>query len=50
MLYYPWFDEQADLYTRWIYAIHDMTCCTILGLHTKADIEEVEIDKDGPPS
>ena len=51
MLYYPWFDEQADLYAT--YEEHHRHVGTIVptneSKYTKADIHDIEVDEDGPP-
>ena len=54
MLYYPWFDEQADLLGQYAtYEEHYRHVRTIVqtneGKYTKADIDDIEVDEDGPP-
>ena len=57
MLYYPWFDEQADLLGRYAtYEEHYRHVKTIVqtneSKYTKADIDDIddiEVDADGPP-
>ena len=54
MLYYPWFNEQADLLGG--YETHEQHYRHVKSLvetnerkYTKADIEDVQVDEDGPP-
>ena len=54
MLYYPWFDEQADLLGG--YETHEQHYRHVKSVvetnerkYTKADIEDVQVDEDGPP-
>ena len=54
ILYYPWFDEQADLLGQYAtYEEHYRHVRTIVqtneGKYTKADIDDIEVDEDGPP-
>ena len=54
MLYYPWFDEQADLLGQYpTYEEHYRHVKTIVqtneSKYTKADIDDIEVDEDGPP-
>ena len=53
-LYYPWFDEQADLLGQYAtYEEHYRHVKTIVqtneSKYTKADIDDIEVDEDGPP-
>ena len=54
MLYYPWFDEQADLLGQYAtYEEHYRHVKTIVhtneSKYTKADIDDIQVDEDGPP-
>ena len=51
MLYYPWYNEQTDLFGGYAtYAEHYRHVSTdVYAKYTKADIEDVDIDEDGPP-
>ena len=54
MLYYPWFDEQADLLGQYAtYEEHYRHVKTIVqtneNKYTKADIDDIQVDVDGPP-
>ena len=54
VLYYPWYDEQTDLLGGYeTYEEHYRHVKTILQTnetkYTKADIEDVEVDENGPP-
>ena len=54
MLYYPWFDEQVDLLSGYAtYEEHYRHVKTIVQTnewkYTKADIEDLEVDENGPP-
>ena len=54
MLYYPWFDEQADLLGGFsTYEKHyrhvKTTVMTNESKYTKADIEDIKVDENGPP-
>ena len=55
MLYYPWFDEQTDLLGQYeTYEQHYRHVKTFVqtneSKYTKADIEDIEVDEDGPPA
>lgn len=54
MLYYPWYDEHTDLLGRYstyqehyrhVYDVVHRNECK----YTQADIEDIQIDEDGPP-
>ena len=54
MLYYPWFDEQSDLLGGYpSYEAHYRHVCdTVLtneSKYTKEDVDEVDVDENGPP-
>ena len=54
MLYYPWFDEQADLLGGYeTYEQHYTHVKTIVQAnetkYTKAEIDDIQVDEDGPP-
>ena len=54
MLYYPWYNEQTDLLGGYSnYEEHYRHVSTAVyaneSKYTKADIEDVDIDEDGPP-
>ena len=54
MLYYPWFDEQAHLLgSHETYEQHYAHVKTIVqaneSKYTKAEIEDIQVDEDGPP-
>ena len=54
MLYYPWYNEQTDLLGGYSsYAEHYRHVSTDVyaneSMYTKADIEDVDVDQDGPP-
>ena len=54
MLYYPWYNEQTDLLGGYSsYAEHYRHVSTDVyaneSKYTKADIEDVDVDQDGPP-
>ena len=54
MLYYPWFDGQADLLGQYAtYEEHYRHVKTIVqtneSKYTKADIDDIQVDEDGPP-
>ena len=54
MLYYPWFDEQAHLLGQYAtYEEHYRHVKTIVqtneNKYTKADIDDIQVDVDGPP-
>ena len=54
MLYYPWFDEQADLLGQYAtYEEHYRHVKTIVqtneNKYTKAKIDDIQVDVDGPP-
>ena len=54
MLYYPWYNEQTDLLGGYSsYAEHYKHVSTDVyaneSKYTKADIEDVDVDQDGPP-
>ena len=54
MLYYPWFDEQTDLLGQYeTHELHYRHVKTIVEAneckYTKADIDDIEVDEDGPP-
>ena len=54
MLYYPWFDEQANLLGGYpSYEAHYRHVCDTVhsneSKYTKEDIDEIDVDENGPP-
>ena len=54
MLYYPWYNEQADILGGYsTYEEHYRHVCNIVhtneSKYTKENVEDIEIDEDGPP-
>ena len=54
MLYYPWFDEQADLLGGYpSYEAHYRHVCDTVytdeSKYTKEDIDSIDVDENGPP-
>ena len=53
MLYNPWYDKQTDLLGSLSYEEPHRRVCNVVyaneSKYTKADIEDVDIDEDGPP-
>ena len=51
MLYYPWFDEQADLLGGYpTYEAHYRHVCdTVHTNDTKEDVDDIDVDENGPP-
>ena len=54
MLYYPWFDEQSDLLGGYpSYEAHYRHVCDTVrtneSKYTKEDIDDVDVDENGPP-
>ena len=53
-LYYPWYNEQADLlggystYEEHYRHVHNIVHANE-SKYTKADVEDIDIDEDGPP-
>ena len=54
MLYYPWYNEQTDLLGG--YSTHEALYKHVSDIvqtneskYTKADVEDLEINEDGPP-
>jgi hypothetical protein len=54
MLYYPWYNEQADLlggystYEEYYRHVHS-TVVANESKYSQADVDDVDIDEDGPP-
>ena len=54
MLYYPWFDEQADILGGYpSYEAHYRHVCDIVltneSKYTNESIDELDVDENGPP-
>ena len=51
MLYYPWYNEQADILGGYsTYEEHYRHICNIVHTNeSKENVEDIEIDEDGPP-
>ena len=54
MLYYPWYDEHSDLLGDYsIYEEHYRHVCHVAHAneckYTHANVEDIDIDEDGPP-
>ena len=54
MLYYPWFDEQTYLHGGYpTYEAHYRHVCDTVDTnevkYTKEDIDDIDVDENGPP-